>query len=168
MADQKWQWHYAASEFVAQGPITICGLAVRAASGGGGVAGFDFPSLTVTMATAVTTYGAGTHHAVFSSNLGSDAAAVHSGRWAGGPVPSAGTPVASCIDIPLAQPFVFDPSAGDFIIQLETCGTTVHWGALLEGRHFVHTRKLLLDRNPRSTDVEGDRRWRTQGRVQAG
>ncbi len=133
-ADQKWQWHYSASEFVAQGPITICGLSVRAASGGGGVTAFDFPSLTVTMATAITTYGTGTHHAVFSSNLGSDATVVHSGRWAGGPVASPGAATAPWVDIPLAQPFAYDPSAGDFVIQLEKCGTTAHWGALLEGR----------------------------------
>ena len=126
-ADQKWQWHYDSGEFVAAGPICITQIWVR--SFGPPVAAFDFPNFTVTLATATTDYQVGSHDSVFANNLSADTIVVRSGPWTGSdPIGGAWIPFG------LVVPFDYDPSQGDFIIQIEKCGTNAIWGTAMEGQ----------------------------------
>ena len=126
--DQKNQWHYDNSNFAGiPGPITITDISVRSAYPNAPVPIFSFPSVNISVGSAVTGYQVGQHSATFDSNTCSDFTLVRSGPWTGGPVPASGTGPATFFSMgPLTTPFVFDPSLGrDLIIQIEKCGTTL-------------------------------------------
>ena len=132
--DHKWQWHYDSAEFSSTSPITISEIWVRASSPGSTVQAFDFPSFTVTLATATTDYTVSGHDPVFANNLSSDATVVRSGPWTGGPVAASGGSTATWIPLGLTTAFVYDPTQGDdFIVQIEKCGTNSTWGTTMDG-----------------------------------
>ncbi len=132
-ADSKWQWHYDSGNFATQGPVTICALFVRPSSPMQMLGAFDLPSFTVTMATALTDFSPGSHDPVFANNLAGDATLVHDGAWSGGPLGASVGGVGNWVEIPMTVPFTYDPSHGDFVIQVEKCGGGTTWCALLDG-----------------------------------
>jgi hypothetical protein len=135
VSNQKWQWHYANSNFAQSGPITITEIAVRAENGNLSVAAFDFPSFTVSCSEATTQYTVAAHDAVFANNLGANTVVVRTGSWTGGPVAATGGAAAAWIPFGLTTPFVFDPTSGhDFIVQIEKCATTTVWSAIMDGK----------------------------------
>jgi hypothetical protein len=135
VANNKWQWHYANSNFGPTGPITITEISVRAENGTLSVAGFDFPSFVVACSEATTQYGVATHDAIFANNLGANTVVVRSGPWISGPVPATGGAAATWIPFGLTAPFTFDPTSGhDFVVQIEKCATNAVWGALMDGK----------------------------------
>ena len=135
LANHKWQWHYANSNFAQTGPITITEISVRAENGTLSVAAFDFPSFAVTCSEATTQYGVATHDAIFANNLGTNTVLVRSGPWVGGPVPASGGTAATWIPFGLTTPFTFDPTSGhDFIVQIEKCATNTSWATYMDGK----------------------------------
>jgi hypothetical protein len=135
LANHKWQWHYANSNFAQSGPIVITQIYVRALTPSLAVTAFDFPSLTVTCSQATTDYTVAAHDPIFANNLGPNTQVVRSGPWTGGPIPPSGGATATWIPIGVTSPFTYDPTSGDdFILQIEKCGTNATLGVSLDGK----------------------------------
>ncbi|MCC7011681.1 MAG: hypothetical protein IT454_03880 [Planctomycetes bacterium] len=133
-APQKWQWHYANSNFAQTGPIQITEISIRALSPTSTVSAFDFPSFVVTCSEATTQYGVGSHDPVFANNLGTNTVVVRSGPFTGGPIGPSGGATSTWIPLGLTTPFTFDPTHGnDLIIQIEECSTNTTWSQSLDG-----------------------------------
>lgn len=123
------QYFYAASEFINQGitaPITINTLSWRANGGSIHAGGVTHPALQIQMSTAV----AGAILApnpTFALNHGANLLNV----YGPGPVTTlattGATPNTNIVVLPLSTPFVYDPNAGDLVIdcsnQTGTVGT---------------------------------------------
>ena len=126
-ADHIWQWHYDSPQFNTQATITILEVYVR--STGSPVAPFNFPSWKVTMGTAITDYQVVNHDPTFALNWSGDEMIVRQGPWVGPGDPVGGT----WMPMGITNPFVYNPTLGDFIVQIEKCGTIAVWGTSMDG-----------------------------------
>lgn len=128
--DQVWQWHYDASEFETQAPITISDIAMRPSSPVG-IAAFNFASWRVTLIEASVDYQSG--ETEFARRI-LRSKVCRTGPWTGGPlIPLPGATVGGFLSMALTDSFTYDPSTGnDFIIQIEKCGTNATWGTTLD------------------------------------
>lgn len=131
----RWQWHYDSGQFTGTGPLTISEIWVRSVSTAGTVAAFNFPSVTVTLASSPTDYsvagsgGLPGHDPIFANNLNPDATVVMSGPFAGGPVPGG-----TWIPLGLTGTFVYDPGLGnDFVLEIRVCSSNTPWGQSIDG-----------------------------------
>jgi PKD repeat protein len=115
-----WHFNYDTSHFVANFPIIITGLSVRA-NGGANALGGTHPNVEVTMASSLVDWAATGSTTVFASVMDVDTALVYSGPFTM-PAGVQTTP-AAWQQIGPITPFYYDPTAGkDFIIQVRTHG----------------------------------------------
>ena len=115
-----WHFNYDTSHFVADFPIIITGLYVRA-NGGANALGGTHPNVEVTFASSLVDWSATGSTTVFASVMDTDTALVYSGPF----TMAAGvqTTPAAWQQIGPITPFYYDPTAGkDFIIQVRTHG----------------------------------------------
>jgi hypothetical protein len=119
-ATHLWHWIYDSSNFASQTPIIISQIAVRPNANGTIVAG-SFQNVEITMCSATVDFSVPTSTSAFAPNMDADAAVVFNGTVT---FPaSAGAPVGPWVNIPLSNPFLFNPGIGkDFIIQVRTPG----------------------------------------------
>lgn len=113
---------YGSVNFTAQNvsaPILINQLKWRPNDTTGAVTGGTFATATVELSTSPTGFGGITTN--YATNHGADRTVVYSGSVVHTPTPgSAGwTPQSWCVDIMLTTPFLYDPAAGDLVIDVD-------------------------------------------------
>jgi PKD repeat protein len=115
-----WHFNYDTSNFVANYPIIITGLSMRA-NGGANAAGGTHPNVEVTMCSSLVDWSATGNTTVFASVMDVDAALVYTGPF----TMAAGVQTTPAAWQPIGPitPFFYDPTLGkDFIIQVRTHG----------------------------------------------
>ena len=122
--------HFTGAPTPVTGPIMITTLSWRADNVVGTFAGGTHPSATVRLATAAVDYTAAS--TTWASNVGPDNTVVYSGPVTVNPVTvtSAATPAPNMVTITLSTPFIYDPTAGDLVIDTEHSPTAYVGGAL--------------------------------------
>ncbi len=121
------QFLYDSSHFTGQGassPILISRLRYRANATTGTWAGGSWPNVQIDMATATSDHAVAS--TTFAANMGPDLTTVHSGAVTvhAGTGNGTGVPGPWYIDIPLATPFLYDPTTGnDLAIDIQLDGT---------------------------------------------
>ena len=120
--------------------------------------GGQWTNLRVDMATSAVDYLAAS--TTFANNLGANAQTVVNGPQviSGGSSLGAGIVVPPHVDVPLATPYLYDPSGGDFLFDVYVDGAT--WSA---GRRSVL--QGFLDRPAIYATATGVDRWDTAARV---
>ncbi len=113
---------YDASNFTSQsisGPILINRLRWRPDNNAAAVTGGTFATADVRLSTAPMDYTGLTTN--FATNHGPDLTTVYSGPVVHTPTPGSGawTVTSWCIDINLTTPFLYDPAAGDLVIDCD-------------------------------------------------
>ncbi|MCA8948134.1 MAG: hypothetical protein KDE27_01450 [Planctomycetes bacterium] len=117
---------YGAANFTNQSvsvPVVITGLKWRPDNNAPAYAGGQFSAVTIELSTSPTGWAGVTTS--YASNHGADRTVVYDAALHG-PVThtaTAGsggwTPQSWCVDVPLAVPFLYDPSAGDLVIDVD-------------------------------------------------
>jgi len=119
----RYQQVYAASEFqAAGGPVLITGINFRPDWKWGGPFDAVLPAIQINFST--TKAGPDALSVIFSNNVGADDTLVYSGPLHltsifSGPL---GGPMGFDIQIPLATPFLYDPSAGNLLLDVRNFG----------------------------------------------
>ncbi len=144
---------YDAANFTSQninGPILINQLKWRPDNNAGAVAGGTYPTATVQLSTAPIDYTAVTTN--YATNHGANVVTAYSG-----PVVHTATPGAAgwttsswCVDIALTTPFLYDPSAGDLVIDVDyPTGSTAQVGQMdVEGTGSMSARVFASSMYP--------------------
>jgi hypothetical protein len=114
----RYQQVYAASEFAAGGPVLITRIAFRPDGEYAGALDAVLPAIQINFST--TKAGPDSLNTTFSANVGADDTVVYSGPlhlvslFSG----AVGGPLDFDIQIPLATPFLYDPSAGNLLVDV--------------------------------------------------
>ena len=131
---QRWQWVFDSSMFDVQSPIIIRDISVRTNLGAASGA-FDFPSMSVTMASATANYDA-LSTSNMNSNLGPN-----SFMWRPAlPFQGTGTTASPCgtgswVKILQGGFQVFDPRLGqDLVIEVQVCGSNTNFMSALDAQ----------------------------------
>jgi hypothetical protein len=127
----RYQQVYNASGFGEQAePITIDEIRFRPDGNNQFLTGITVDSIEVRLSTT-STAADGLDNVDFDNNIGPDATLVYSGSllW---PIPSAGSPRPFELPITLTAPFVYDPSAGNLLLEVYNLSETFPLEYLLD------------------------------------
>ncbi|MFO1078538.1 MAG: hypothetical protein U1E73_12515 [Planctomycetota bacterium] len=124
---------YGAVNFTSQNinfPVIITGLKWRPDDGAPVLTGGTFATSTILMSTSSTGWGGVTTN--YATNHGPDLTTVYQGAVTHTPTPGAAswTQQSWCVDVQLATPFLYDPAAGDLVIDVDYPASSFSGGAV--------------------------------------